>query len=141
MRIDSLSKVFTAIAVRHLIESGAVLVNSRVFSVGEQPGLLDLEPLEPPDSRLANLSVEHLLLHTTGWDWDATSYYDPTQQEAQIAMENGWSTPLQPEQLIRWIIAQPMQYDPGQTDSYTGQVDSHVYSNTCLLYTSDAADE
>src|SRR5262249_39147993 len=65
-RLASVTKPFTAAAVRNLIRRGKLSLDTRVFA------LLGVKP--PPgrfaDPRLAHVTVRHLLDHRGGWDRD-----------------------------------------------------------------------
>ncbi|MCP4848506.1 MAG: beta-lactamase family protein, partial [Verrucomicrobiaceae bacterium] len=72
MRVASVTKPFTAAAIRHLVASGAISLDSQVFS-GRNPesGILDYNAFGTRDARLTDITVNHLLQHRGGWDRDA----------------------------------------------------------------------
>ena len=65
-RIASVSKPITAIAVFRAIEAGLLALTDRVFGQG---GILGNQFGTPPypDQRVAQITVQHLLEHTSGW--------------------------------------------------------------------------
>src|SRR5262249_18648993 len=70
MRVASVSKPITALAVLLLIEQGKLRLDDRVFEI------VKLKPHLPdgarPDPRLKQVAVAHLLHHTGGWDSEKT---------------------------------------------------------------------
>ena len=65
-RIASVSKPVTAIAIFRAIEAGLLALNDQVFGQG---GILGNQFGTPPypDQRVAQITVQHLLEHTSGW--------------------------------------------------------------------------
>ena len=122
-RIASISKPFTAAAVRKLIEGGLLKLDARVFSMGKPgAGILDYAPFGVPDSRLSDITVEHLLQHQGGWDAGIAG--DLTYSEVKIATAMGVSSPPGRENTVRYIMGQPLQFNPGSR---------YAYSNTGYL--------
>jgi CubicO group peptidase (beta-lactamase class C family) len=119
-RIASASKPITSVAIHQLIERGLLSYNTRLVDV------LDLQP--PPgsaaDSRLEDVTIDHLLYHTGGWDRDQT--YDPMFLDGLIAASLGVDLPISKYDIASYMTGQPMQFDPGAR---------YVYSNYgyCLL--------
>ena len=119
-RIASASKPITSVAIHQLIERGLLSYDTRVVDV------LDLEP--PPgrtaDPRLDEVTVDHLLYHTGGWDRDMT--FDPMFRDAMIAASLGADLPISKHDIATFMTGQPMQFEPGSR---------YVYSNYgyCLL--------
>ncbi len=120
MRIASITKPFTAAAIRHLISSGLINLDSQVFSASDPgSGLLDYEAFGSRDARLTDITVEHLLRHQGGWDRDAPGIPDHTYQEKQIAEELGVDSPPSRINVVRWIMGKPLQFDPGSDIAYS----------------------
>lgn len=120
MRIASVTKPFTAAAIRHLISSGVIAPDSQVFS-GRDPGsgILDYEAFGTRDMRLTDITVDHLLKHQGGWDRDAPGIPDHTYQEKQIANEMGIASPPTRVNIVRWIMGKALQFDPGTNTAYS----------------------
>ena len=120
MRVASVTKPFTAAAIRHLVSSGAISLDSRVFS-GRNPesGILDYDAFGTRDVRLTDITVDHLLQHRGGWDRDAPGIPDHTYQEKQIADEMGIDSPPSRINIVRWIMGKPLQFDPGADTAYS----------------------
>jgi CubicO group peptidase (beta-lactamase class C family) len=116
-RIASVSKPFTSAAVMQLVEQGKLRMDDRVFPV------LKLQPfLEKGgrfDSRWHDITVRHCLQHTGGWD--RGKGFDPMSAEAaeQVAEAMGISLPIRPEQIIRYTMGKPLQFDPGTSWAYS----------------------
>ena len=119
-RIASASKPITSVAIHQLIERGLLSYDTRLVEV------LDLQP--PPghtaDPRLEDVTIDHLLYHTGGWDRDQT--YDPMFMDGLIAASLGVDLPISKYDIATYMTGQPMQFEPGER---------YVYSNYgyCLL--------
>ncbi|MDB4673336.1 beta-lactamase family protein [Verrucomicrobiales bacterium] len=117
-RVASVTKPFTAAAVRQLISDGEFSLDSKVFSLGvPEAGLLDYVPFGTPDVRLGDVTVDHLLRHYGGWD--RTIAGDLTYREKTIADAMDVASPPGRENTVRYIMGQPLQYDPGTTYAYS----------------------
>lgn len=112
-RVASLTKSLTAAAVRSLFGDG-LSRDATVLSV------LDLEPPsgELADERLADVTIDHLLTHSGGWNPGAT--FDPMFRHFAIADALDLSEPPDTRDIARYMLDQPLQFDPGSR---------HVYSN------------
>jgi len=114
-RIASISKPFTAVAVLKLVEAGKFTLEDRVFE------LLKLEPRVPPgrtlDERWRSITLRQLLQHTGGWDRDKS--YDPMFRPRPIAEAVNESPPARPDAVIRYMLGQPLDFDPGTRYAYS----------------------
>lgn len=111
-RIGSVTKSFTAAAARSLFGDG-FSPETRVLDA------LDVEPADGlGDDRLRDVTVEHLLDHSAGWDHSAAA--DPMFQTFDVAEELGLDEPPTTRDFARYVLGQPLQYEPGER---------HVYSN------------
>ena len=117
MRLASCTKPITAAAIRKLVIDGEISLNDRVFDNGNNGGLLNYVPFGTPDSRIYDITVEHLLHHEGGWDRDIAG--DLTYRELQIADEMNITSPPGRDATVRWIMGQPLQYDPGTVYAYS----------------------
>ncbi|MXY07208.1 MAG: beta-lactamase family protein [Rhodothermaceae bacterium] len=119
MRVASVSKPVTAAAVRQLINDGALSLRARAFDLGQpEGGVLNLQPFPMlGDSRLMDITVEHLLLHRSGWDRDSTA--DWVFREVSIARRMSVPSPPGRENTVRYILGQPLQFDPGSKTVYS----------------------
>jgi len=114
-RIASITKPFTAAATLNLIEQGMLQLNTPAFSI-----LSDLTP--PPgatvDPRLSQITIQQLLAHTGGWDRDIAG--DPPFAFLDTAAQTfNADPPATPDLLIRYMMGQPLQHDPGTTYAYS----------------------
>jgi len=114
-RIASISKPFTAVTVFRLWEAKRLDLNEPVFD------LLDLKPLPRcgaiPDPRLKQITVWHLLHHTGGWDRGQSG--DPMFRSRAIAQAAETPAPAMPETIIRYMLGQPLDFDPGTRSVYS----------------------
>jgi CubicO group peptidase (beta-lactamase class C family) len=119
-RIASISKTFTAVAVVKLVAAGRLRMDAPAFD------MLQLEPLpgQKQDPRLQRITVRQLLHHTGGWDRDQSG--DPMFMSEKIARANGEPPPANQHAIIRYMLGQPLDFDPGSR---------YVYSNFgyCVL--------
>lgn len=115
-RIASDTKPITAVAILRLIEDGRLSLGDKAFRL--------LPDLQPPanasvDPRLDEITIQHLLQHTGGWD-SATSYdpqYPPYTFWAAGILDV--AAPPSPEQIIRFMLGQPLDFDPGARYAYS----------------------
>jgi N-acyl-D-amino-acid deacylase len=116
-RIASVSKPFTAVAVMRLVETGRFQLDAPVMPLLE-PILRDASGV-PGDERLATLTVRHLLAHRGGWD-RARSGFFPLRSSSlrRICRASGVVPPGTPETVIRYMLAQPLDFTPGTRFAY-----------------------
>lgn len=112
-RIASLSKVFTRTAIQRLFRAGQLERSKPVFE------LLEYESLsgETYNEKLDAVTVGQLLDHRGGWDRNET--YDPLFTQLDIAVERGWEEPPTETQLIRYMMSEPLQFEPGERTAYS----------------------
>lgn len=115
-RIASNSKPITAAGIYKLIEQGKL-------SLTTQPFATILNNLTPPpgttiDPRYNSITIQELLQHTGGFD--DTMVPDPAQTDAVVAATTfGATPPATPQLLIKYMLGQPLQHDPGTTYAYS----------------------
>jgi CubicO group peptidase (beta-lactamase class C family) len=114
-RIASISKPLTAAAVLQLVERGRLKLGDRVF---------DTLQLQVPkgeggrfDPRWKKVTIEHLLQHRGGWDREKS--FDPMFRSPAIVEELGVPPPARPGDIIRYMLRQPLQFEPGERDAYS----------------------
>jgi N-acyl-D-amino-acid deacylase len=115
-RIASDTKPITAVAILRLVDDGMLRLDDRAFRI-----LADLPPPAnaPRDPRLDAITIQNLLQHTGGWD-SATSYdpqYPPYSNWASATL--GVAVPPTAEQIVRFMLSQPLQFDPGTKYAYS----------------------
>jgi CubicO group peptidase (beta-lactamase class C family) len=112
-RIASMSKPITSVAIHQLIERGLLNYDTRIQDV------LDLQPPEgyAPDPRLEQVTVDHLLYHTGGWDRNVT--FDPMFRDEIIAAVLGVDLPISKQDIATYMTGQVMQFEPGTRYTYS----------------------
>ncbi len=108
-RIASLSKPFTSAAILTLVEHGKLHLDDRAFA------LLALG--QPADARLQKITIRELLLHAGGWNRDTS--FDPMFMPFKAARSIGAPPPATCETVIRYMLTQPLQVDPGTAYHYS----------------------
>ncbi len=113
-RIASISKPFTSAAILKLVEQGKLHLDDKAF-----PYVKDLQPPkgQTPDPRLASITIRQLLHHTGGWDRDAS--FDPMFRPLIAARDVGASVPASCETVIRYMLGQKLDFDPGAKYAYS----------------------
>jgi N-acyl-D-amino-acid deacylase len=69
------------------------------------------------DPRLQKITIRHLLEHKGGWDRDRA--FDPMFRPLEISAALGKKGPAGPEDVIRYMMGQPLQFDPGSRECYS----------------------
>lgn len=111
-RIASVSKPITAVAIMMLVEQGRLMLADRVFGNGalldNDFGFGNLPPDYQNTQRLSQITVQHLLEHTSGgWPNDGA---DPMFIKPEIDQS----------QLITWVLEnRGLNRDPGSVHSYS----------------------
>ena len=113
-RIASISKPFTAVVVLQLVENGILTLDTPVFQY-----LDDLQPLDgmDVDPRIDEITIRHLLEHSGGWDRNVS--YDPMFMPSDIARAAGTPEPADCTTIIRYMLGQPLDFDPGSQYAYS----------------------
>jgi N-acyl-D-amino-acid deacylase len=112
-RIASISKPITGVAVLRLVEQGKLKLDDRAFD------LLPLQPLSDaqPDPRLRAITVRQCLQHTGGWDREKS--FDPMFRPEFIAKAAKEPAPASASAVIRYMMGQPLDFDPGTRYAYS----------------------
>jgi uncharacterized protein (TIGR03437 family) len=114
MRIGSISKPITAMAIMTLREAGRLSLDDRLVD-----HLADLAPAGgPSDARWARVTLRHLLQHSLGWDRALGG--EPIQSSRAIAAALGIRGPATSSDVTRWMFRQPLHFEPGTRYAYTG---------------------
>jgi CubicO group peptidase (beta-lactamase class C family) len=108
MRIAGITQRITTVAVKQLIQSGKLSLDTKVFP------FLNLKPPKGavPDPRLSRITVGELLDYQGGWDAQAT--FDPFTRLREIQKSLHLSHRPHPSDVIRYMLGQPLQFDPGK---------------------------
>ena len=114
-RIASISKPVTATAIFQLVDEGKLSLDDKVFTL--------LDGYEPPkeedetDPRLADITILQLLQHSGGWNRNKS--FDPMFRPVPFAKKLGVPPPAGPDEVIRNMLAQPLDFDPGTAQAYS----------------------
>jgi N-acyl-D-amino-acid deacylase len=115
MRVASVSKPITALAILLLIEQGKLRPDDRVFEIVKlKPHLAEGARLDP---RLKQVTVAHLLHHTGGWDSEKSG--DPMGRSVEIAKALKVKPPARPAHIIRYVTGKPLDFAPGTKYAYS----------------------
>jgi CubicO group peptidase (beta-lactamase class C family) len=120
-RIASVTKPITAAAILALVERGKLDLDAKVLDVLKLPGVSAEKAV---DKRWKQITIRQLLFHTAGFDRDAS--FDPMFRSYVIAKATDTKPPASPVAIIRYMLGQRLDFDPGT---------KHAYSNFgyCLL--------
>jgi N-acyl-D-amino-acid deacylase len=113
-RIASLSKQITAVTILKLVEEGRLSLDDKAFKI------LNLTPpagMHVSDQRIFNITIRELLDHSGGWD--STKTWDPMFESFDIARALGIQSPPSKEQIIEYMMTQPLQFAPGTQFAYS----------------------
>ncbi len=128
-RIASTSKPITAVAILMLVDSGDITLDTPVFPLLGY----ELPPNASFDSRLDSVTIEHLLVHAGGWN--SVDSFDPQYQPWSLLAAHALNAnvPAEAETIIRFMLTQPLDFDPGTQSAYSnfgfnvlGRVIEHV---------------
>ena len=115
-RIASISKPITAVAILQLFEQEKLSLDARVFEV------LDLNSDmmfigSDLDTRLRDITIEHLLQHRGGWDRDKS--FDPMFQSVRFAKQQNIPSPASQREVILSMLSQKLDFGPGERYAYS----------------------
>ncbi len=114
-RIASISKPITAVAVLQLVQRNELSLDDKVFDILTQKPHLAHGSL--PDKRQAAITIRHLLQHRGGWDRDKS--FDPMFQSVRFAEKLGVQPPAGPDDVIRCMRGERLDFDPGGRYAYS----------------------
>ncbi len=157
-RIASVSKPITAIAIMKLVEDGQLSLSDKPFGPA---GLLAnhsyLSTVTYSDNRIDDITVQHLLEHSGGWNRDvdcvqepATPYTwsighcDPIGFPLHVTHELGETNPVREEVLIRFLLEKGLDFTPGTQYHYSnigylvlGEIIAEVSGKSYEAYVKD----
>jgi N-acyl-D-amino-acid deacylase len=114
-RIASVSKPITAVAVMQLVEKRQVQLDDKVLDHIKLTPYVDSKGKR--DDRWNSITIRQCLQHTGGWDRDKS--YDPIGRPKVIAKAFGVETPVAPDLIVRYMMGQPLDFDPGSRYAYS----------------------
>ncbi|EUC36254.1 hypothetical protein COCCADRAFT_88813 [Bipolaris zeicola 26-R-13] len=107
--LGSVSKAFTYAAVDHLVSTGVVNLTDHIYPL--------LGYTKPADPRSLNITIQHLLDHTGGFDRGMSP--DIGFIFTTVAQSLNQSTPATLRQLIEYVLAKPLDFEPGTRSVYS----------------------
>jgi CubicO group peptidase (beta-lactamase class C family) len=112
MRIASISKVLTGLAILTLKDAGLLRLEERMVDI------LPEYPLSAgADARLRDITITQLLQHSAGWDRRISG--DPYNEVTTIASSLGLSAPALCPDMIRYMLSRPLDFAPGTRFAYS----------------------
>lgn len=114
MRVASVSKLITAVAVMRLVEQGKLFLDQKVFG---PVGILNDDIYSVfHDTRMRKITVRHLLNHSGGW---TSKYGDPMFMPQSIESYMACGLPVSIEDIIRFMQCKSMHFEPGSVSVYS----------------------
>jgi CubicO group peptidase (beta-lactamase class C family) len=115
LRMASVSKLFTAVAIMKLVEQGKISLDSKVF---EKNGVLQsYKDLPIADTLAYQITVEHLLTHSAGWRNQLRS--DPMFVPVSVAKVLEIAKPPTFAETLRFMLSQRGMFRPGEFVDYS----------------------
>ncbi|KAH7125296.1 beta-lactamase/transpeptidase-like protein [Dendryphion nanum] len=106
--LASLSKMFTHAATQHLIDTGKLNLTTQIYP---------LLGFVPADERAVNITVQHLIEHSAGYDRSVSG--DLGFLFTTIARAKNQSTPATLRDVIYYVVARPLDFTPGTQGAYS----------------------
>src|SRR5258708_7247603 len=113
LRIASVTKAFTNTAIKNAVRAGKLSLDSKAFQV---MGIKTLGG-KPADPRILEITVDQLLRHQGGWD--RSQSFDPMFRAGQIERELRLKRPAAADDVITFMLTQPLQFAPGEKAVYS----------------------
>jgi N-acyl-D-amino-acid deacylase len=110
-RIASASKTFTVAAICSLVEQKKLRLEDTVLE------RLPVKVPETVDPRWKRMTVLHLVTHRGGFDRSRSG--DPMFQTVEIAKELKVSPPATAQQIVRYMLSKPLDFEPGERYCYS----------------------
>ncbi|UYZ61632.1 serine hydrolase domain-containing protein [Hymenobacter weizhouensis] len=122
LRVASVSKPVTAVAVMKLVEQGRLDLRHTVFGPGgylNQPYYSDVIT----DRRIYAITVQQLLEHSAGWNRnagvDGFSSSDPIDFPLHVAQAMHVPNPVGDSTLVRYLLSKGLNFTPGTRFAYS----------------------
>ncbi|HEX8429432.1 serine hydrolase [Hymenobacter sp.] len=122
LRVASLSKPVTAMAVLKLVEQGRINLAGKAF--GPQ-GYLQSPYYTSviTDQRVYDITVQQLLEHSAGWDrlvgCDGYGSCDPVDFPLHVAQKLKVPSPVGDSAMVRFLLAKRLNFTPGTRYAYS----------------------
>lgn len=112
-RIASISKPITAVAILHLAEKKKLNLSDKLLDhIHFQP-----LPGQQMDPRWKEITLDHLLHHTGGFDRNKS--FDPMFRSIEFAEKAKVTSPASDEIVIRNMLGKPLDFPPGERYAYS----------------------
>ncbi|MCB9873374.1 MAG: serine hydrolase [Planctomycetaceae bacterium] len=115
-RIASISKPITVVAILQLVENGKLKLDDKVFEVLDYEDEIKTKG-ERFDTRQRDITIRYLLEHRGGWDRDIS--FDGMFRSVEFAAKLGLPAPAGPDAVIRSMLGQSLDFDPGHRYAYS----------------------
>lgn len=115
-RIASISKPITAVAILQLVERQKLSLDAPVLDYLDCREAFEAAG-EDGDPRWKSITIEQLLEHRGGWDRDRS--FDAMFRPVQFARQLGVACPAGCNEVIRAMLRQPLDFEPGQRYAYS----------------------
>lgn len=133
MRIASVSKPVTSIAIMKMIEDGDLALSDKVFgSTGIFAGNSYFNNATITDSRVYDITVQHLLEHSGGWDRDQAcvaseptpypwtiNHCDPIAFPLHVTGTLGEANPVSERAMVKFLLQRGLNFAPGTDYAYS----------------------
>ena len=133
LRIASVSKPITSIAIMKMMQDGLLTMSSKVFGTG---GLLQnhavISTATITDTRIYNITVQQLLEHSAGWNRNVncnpnpTTPYpyffagcDPINNPLTVTQQLGLPNPVTEDAICKYMLQKGLNFAPGTAYSYS----------------------
>ena len=122
LRVASISKPVTALAIMKLVEEGQLSLAHKVFGPdGYLNGTAYTNEIQDP--RLYDITVQHLLEHSAGWDrnigCDGYDSGDPVGFPTRVAKVMHAANPVGDSIIIRYMLREGLNFVPGTRFVYS----------------------
>lgn len=119
MRIASLSKPITAVAILLLVQDGSLQLDEGALKYLEKhpKGRFDSAAAIAVDDRWQHVTVRHLLQHSGGFDRDASK--DTVFQLPEISKTLDLKKLARSNDMVRFQLGRPLDFDPGSKYAYS----------------------
>lgn len=107
--LASVSKMFAYAAINNLLEAGKLELSTLVYP---------LLGYQPADARANNITVDHLLRHTAGYDRDRSGDVAFMFREVALSLFNG-TRAATIRDIIEYQVTRQLDFEPGSDYSYS----------------------
>jgi N-acyl-D-amino-acid deacylase len=102
------------VTVLKLAEAGKLSLDAKAFDVLDR---LQAIPGDAVDPRVHTITIRQLLQHSGGWDRKQSG--EPNSFTQRVAERMQVKPPITPEQLVRYMLGQKLDFDPGTSSRYS----------------------